>query len=56
MAKATGIRRIINAFGYSWAGLRSVFASEAAFRQEMALCAVLVPLAFLLEVTGIERH
>lgn len=55
MEKATGIRRIVNAAGYSWAGLRAVFRSEAAFRQELALCVVLVPLACWLEVTRGER-
>ena len=47
MAKtgATGITRIINAAGYSWLGFKAAFKHEAAFRQELALCAVLVPVA-----------
>jgi diacylglycerol kinase (ATP) len=47
MAKtgATGITRIINAAGYSWLGFKAAFKHEAAFRQELALCAVLVPAA-----------
>jgi diacylglycerol kinase (ATP) len=45
---ATGLRRIINAFGYSMKGLRAAFKHESAFRQETALLIILLPLAFLL--------
>jgi diacylglycerol kinase (ATP) len=45
---AAGIRRLLNALRYSLAGLRSTFAHEAAFRQEVALAAVLVPLGLAL--------
>jgi diacylglycerol kinase (ATP) len=47
MAKtgATGITRIINAAGYSWKGLKSAYRNEAAFRQEIWLAAVLIPVA-----------
>jgi len=47
MAKtgATGITRIINAAGYSWLGFKAAFKHEAAFRQELALCTVLVSAA-----------
>lgn len=31
---ATGLRRIINANGYSWQGLKAAFQHEAAIRQE----------------------
>ena len=41
----TGIRRLLNAFGYSCAGLREAFRNEDAFRQEVLLAGVLVPLA-----------
>ena len=51
----TGITRIINAAGYSWAGLRAAFKHEAAFRQELALCLVMIPLALWLGQTGVER-
>ena len=44
----TGIRRIINAFGYSMKGLRAAFKHESAFRQETALLIILLPSAFLL--------
>lgn len=51
----TGLKRIVNAAGYSWDGLRTAFAGEAAFRQLVLLNAVLVPLAFLLDVSRGER-
>lgn len=44
----TGIKRIINAFGYSMKGLRAAFKYESAFRQETALLIILLPLAILL--------
>lgn len=44
----TGIRRIINAFGYSMQGLRAAFKYESAFRQETVLLIILLPLAILL--------
>ncbi len=46
--RKTGLTRILAAFSYSLAGLRSTFSTEAAFRQEGCLVAVcLVMLAFL---------
>lgn len=45
----TGFRRLINALGYSFSGLRAAFRHEDAFRQEVLLAIVLVPVAFLLE-------
>jgi diacylglycerol kinase (ATP) len=47
MAKtgATGLTRIINAAGYSWAGLKAAYINEAAFRQEFWLVIVLTPVA-----------
>ena len=40
---------------YSWRGLVACFRSEAAFRQELALAAVLLPLGLWLGDTGVER-
>ena len=51
----TGLRRILNAVGYSWAGLAAAFKHENAFQQEVFLALVLVPLALFLGETGIER-
>lgn len=47
-SKHTGIRRIVNAFGYSVAGLRSVFLREVAFRQDLLLCVVACVMLILL--------
>ncbi len=44
-----GLRRLLNAFGYSCAGLREAFRNEDAFRQEVLLAGLLIPLAFLIE-------
>ncbi|MCW8930140.1 MAG: diacylglycerol kinase [Gammaproteobacteria bacterium] len=50
----TGIARIIAAGGYSWQGLIAAFKHEAAFRQELFLATILVPLAIWLGETGFE--
>ena len=44
----TGIRRIINAAGYSWLGLKAAYKHESAFRQEFWSAAILIPLGFYL--------
>jgi len=46
----TGLRRLFNAFGYSMAGFRAAYRHEDAFRQEVRLAAILIPLAFWLPV------
>jgi len=40
---------------YSAAGLRAAWRDEAAFRQELAVCALLVPLALWLPLPPTER-
>lgn len=50
-----GLRRLVGAVRYSVSGLREAWRNEAAFRQEAAACAVLVPLAIWLPVTPLER-
>jgi diacylglycerol kinase (ATP) len=52
---ATGLRRLVNACGYSLAGLRHAVQRETAIQQELLACAVLVPLAILLPVPVLER-
>ena len=44
----TGLTRIIKAVGYSWQGLTAAYKNEAAFRQELLLAAVLIPIAIWL--------
>ncbi|MCK5718002.1 MAG: diacylglycerol kinase [Thiomargarita sp.] len=55
MNQDTGITRIIKATGYSIAGLKAAWIHEAAFRQEVLLCIILIPLGFWLGDTGVER-
>jgi diacylglycerol kinase (ATP) len=50
-----GLGRILNAAGYSLDGLLAAFKGEAAFRQLMLLNLVMIPLAFLLDVSRAER-
>jgi len=51
----TGIKRIINAAGYSWKGVSSAYKHEAAFRQELWLAAVLIPVGIYLGVTLLDK-
>ncbi len=51
----TDMGRIARAAGYSLAGLKAAFKKEAAFRQEMILSLMLVPLGIWLGRNGIER-
>ena len=51
----TGLQRVLNAAGYSWAGLTAAFRHEDAFRQEVFLALLLIPLALYLGQTGISR-
>ena len=48
----TGLRRLLNAFGYSVEGVMSALRHEAAFRQELLLAAVLIPAALLAPVSA----
>ncbi len=51
----TGLRRVCNALGYSLAGLAAAYRNEDAFRQEVLLAVILVPLAFYLGEGAIAR-
>jgi len=53
--KTTGLRRIVNAAGYSLSGLKAAWRTEAAFRQEVLLVVILLPLAWILGENGVER-
>jgi diacylglycerol kinase (ATP) len=50
-----GLTRLINAIGYSRDGLAAAWKHEAAFREEVLLAAVAIPLGFWLGSNGIER-
>lgn len=51
----TGINRVIKASQFSWQGLKAAFKNEAAFRQEVILAIIFIPLAYYLGQTGSER-
>ena len=51
----TGLRRLLNAAGYSFSGLAAAARHEDAFRQELILAAVMVPLGLWLGQGGVER-
>jgi diacylglycerol kinase (ATP) len=51
----TGLRRLMNAFGYSIAGTLAAFKHEDAFRQEVVLAAVLIPVALYFGETAIHQ-
>ena len=50
-----GLRRVLNAAGYSLDGLRAAWRHEDAFRQELILAAIMMPTAALLPVTLVEK-
>jgi diacylglycerol kinase (ATP) len=53
--KLSGMRRLVLAFVNSWKGFQGAFRFEAAFRQEVALAVVLLPLGVWLGKTPIEK-
>jgi diacylglycerol kinase (ATP) len=50
-----GFDRIRRAVGHSYAGLAAAYRHEAAFRQELLLAALLLPLALLVSESASER-
>ena len=50
-----GLRRLLDAAGYSAAGLAVAWRGEEAFRQEVVLALLLVPLALWLGQSNLER-
>ncbi|MFT7235905.1 MAG: diacylglycerol kinase (ATP) [Methylophagaceae bacterium] len=51
MEKNSGIMRLIYASQYSWQGLKSALANEAAFKQEFFAFIVLTLIIFILDIT-----
>ena len=51
----TGFTRLWNALGYSRDGFIAAWKNEAAFREEVLLALVAIPLAFFLAKTGVDR-
>ncbi|MCL1048876.1 diacylglycerol kinase [Shewanella abyssi] len=50
-----GIKRVIRATGFSMQGLKLAWKHEAAFRQELILAVIMLPIALLVDVTTVER-
>lgn len=50
-----GLTRMLNALRYSCDGIRATWKNEAAFREEIVLAIVTIPLAIYLGRTGTER-
>lgn len=55
MQKNTGFKRIRLAGVYAYQGIVAAFKHEAAFRQEVVLALVLLPVAFFLDLARTER-
>jgi diacylglycerol kinase (ATP) len=51
----TGLRRIRRALFYALEGLAAAFKHEDAFRQELAVAALLIPVAMVLPVSGVGK-
>lgn len=51
----TGLKRLWNAFGYSLAGFRAAYKHEDAFRQEVMLAAIMIPLALWAPVSALGK-
>src|SRR3954462_7180895 len=53
--KPTGFARMFRAFGASMKGFSGAYREEAAFRQELALAVVVIPLGLWFGKNGMER-
>lgn len=51
----TGIARIGYALFYSWSGLKTVWMTQAAFRQEVMLLLIGFPVSFILETSVLGK-
>lgn len=50
----TGLTRLLKATRFSWQGFKAAFTHEQAFRQEVLLAIILIPLGLYLGESGIE--
>ncbi|WP_372591794.1 diacylglycerol kinase [Guyparkeria sp.] len=50
-----GLKRVFLATRYSWQGLRAAWRKEEAFRQEVVVALIALPVAWFLGDTGVER-
>ncbi|KHN65798.1 diacylglycerol kinase [Acinetobacter calcoaceticus] len=51
----TGLKRILNATGYSISGFKAAYKNEAAFRQIVLINLILIPISFFVDVTRSEH-
>ncbi|MDU5864496.1 MAG: diacylglycerol kinase [Acinetobacter sp.] len=51
----SGLKRILNATGYSISGFKAAYKNEAAFREIVLINVVLIPTSFFLDVTRGEH-
>jgi len=51
----SGLKRILNATGYSISGFKAAYKNEAAFRQIVLINVVLIPTSFFLDLTRGEH-
>ena len=51
----TGLRRLINAAGYTLEGLKAAYRHEDAFRQETHLALLLIPAAFFMPASALGK-
>lgn len=51
----SSLTRLVKATQFSWKGLKAAYSNEQAFRQEVYLSIVLIPLALYLGENGLER-
>ncbi|MCW4152564.1 diacylglycerol kinase [Halomonas sp. 18H] len=50
----TGLRHLMNSTRYSFKGVKAAYRYEAAFRQEVVLCVILIPLAWWVATSPVE--
>ncbi|MEC4724860.1 diacylglycerol kinase [Shewanella sp. D64] len=50
-----GIKRVFRATGFSMKGLKSAWIHEAAFRQELVLAFLMLPIALFVDISTVER-
>jgi len=53
--KKSGLNHFIHAIGWSWAGFRTTLRDEAAFRQELCLFLIAIPLVIYLGGNAFEK-
>lgn len=51
----SGLKRILNAIGYSISGFKAAYKNEAAFRQIVLINIILIPVSFFLDVSRSEH-